>query len=70
MPSNRILRKGWQICLKDKQGLPVWLAVTDKKGRGGLDATPSAVKALGYEPTKYWSLKNVMPCSGKFYKKE
>lgn len=70
MPSNRVFRKGWQICLKDKQGLPVWLPVTDKKGRGGFDATPAAVEALGYAPTKYWSLKNVLPCNGQFYRKK
>lgn len=61
----RIRPGRWHVCLMHREGFPVWLPVLDKKGAKGLDATPAAVRLLGYEPTPTWSAQ-LTPCPGKF----
>jgi hypothetical protein len=61
MPTNYRLRRGMRVCMRHKDGYPVWLPVLDKKGRRGFDLTPAAVAALGHEPTPYWSA-TLKPC--------
>ena len=56
-PKKYRLRKGMMICLVHKNGIPVWLPLTDKKGFKGLDLSKASVIKLGYHPTKHWSQK-------------
>jgi hypothetical protein len=45
------------VCIKALDGHPVYLPVTDKKGKPGFDLSPAAVSMLGYTPTPYWSAR-------------
>lgn len=53
----RIRPGRWSVCFLHAQtGAPVYLPVTDKKGKeGGLDFSPGALRLLGITPTPWWS---------------
>jgi len=60
-PTNRIMRP-FYVCILSREGKPVHILVNDKThprwiGKRGLDLTPGAWKALGYEPTRSHSAK-------------
>lgn len=60
-PEKTILRP-LTICLLSKDGKHVYVRINDKAnsrwiGHRGLDLTPGAWKALGYEPTRWHSAK-------------